>query len=229
MGVNYDKQINQYVQLNLKWNIKRMLLINKINVSISDLLMSDAIDNLLVFILFGLDKHELKRAVDILEGWFELFGEYKTLKSMIVIDLKDRFGFIREKKDDDIVDVFEQTETDNKIPTHDEIIKIEKDNLEYAIKVYMKSGYSYEQAIEMDMSNFEFFNNYILEQREQILNDNLSLLHRLSAWITIGVNNPKEFPQTIDKIRLRPLSKEEKIKEIRDNTIEFYKSMSEEV
>lgn len=207
-----------------------MLLINGMNVTISDLVKDNNINNLLVFILFGLDKPDLKRALSIVEGWVELFGEYKSLKVLVLMDLKNKFGFIKENdSSDDIESIFDKKEdTENKELTHDEIVKIEKDNLNYVIKVYMKSGYSYEQAIEMDMSNFEFFNTYVIEQREQMLNDLQTLLHKASAWITIGSNNPKHFPQEVESIRLRQLTRDEKIEQIRKDTKAFYNEMSKE-
>lgn len=226
MGVNYDKQINYYVHLKLSWNLKRMLMINKMNVTVKDLVGESAVNNLLVFIMFGLSEPNLQRAIDIVEGWVEFFGDYKTLKTLILVDLKNNFKFIREKDKNKIVDVFEMSDnTDTKELTHEEILKIERDNLEHVIKVYMKCGYSYEQALEMDMSNYEFFNDYILDERDKFRTD----LHDLGRWIAVGVNNPDRFKDTLEEVRLKPLSEEEKLKQIKEDTVKMFNEVEREV
>lgn len=226
MDTNLQNQFKYYKHLKLSWCIQKMLYINDAGITIDDLLNENNLESITVFILFGLDKPDMKRAIDIVEAWVELFGDYKYLRTFIVMDLKEKHKFLVDKnEDEDIVDIFEIDFTQlNKEKTHEDILRDERENLEHAITVYMKVGYKYEDAIEKDLSNYEFFNDYVLKQREDLRKD----LHKLSYWIGVAINNPKKFGDTVSEIRLRPLSREEKIEEIKNNTIEMYKAMKED-
>lgn len=225
MEINIDRMIRYYDQLNLKWDIDDMLGINKTDTVINDLFENEFLEVLIVFVSFGLKDHDVKRAIDIVEGWLELFGDVESLKDLIIISLKDVHKFINEKRnDEDLVSVFDKKEPEKEID-HAEQVRIEKSNLEYVIRVYMDCGYRYDEALKMDMSNFEFLEDYILRKRETDLNNFLNIAHRLGAWTGLAVNNPKKYPIEIESIRLREKTREEKIKEIREGTEALYKKL----
>lgn len=229
MNNETNKEILFYSKLKLKWTFADMLLFNELNFLISDLFDKDNVGALVAIIYCGLENKDFNRALDIVSGWIKYFKNIESLRLLTCASLKDIHKFIVDNnKDDELIDVFEMLPEEEETKDREEKIYDERENLKKLMYVFFDNGYSVEETLKQDLRYFEFLNGYSINKREEKINDDLYVIHRLGMLVGIGVNSPKNYPDTMDNIRLTKKTKFEKLKELRESTRAFYNSLKED-
>lgn len=218
-----NKEIMFYKKLNLSWAFKDIFLFNDLGFLISDIFDKDNISALVAIIYCGLENKDIDRALDIVSGWIKYFKSLDSLRLLTFISLKDIHKFIViNKEDDELVDVFEMLNSEEKSKSKEEKIYEERENLKRLLYVYMDNGFKVEEVLSKDLRYFEFLNGYSINKKEEKINDGLYVAYRLGVLIGIGVNSPKNYPNTIDNVKLTKKNKFEKIRELRESVKNFY-------
>lgn len=222
MNEEISKGLYYYNKLNLSWCIEDLLKYNELGFLISDLIDKDNIQALLTLVCCGLTVSDNKRAYDIVEGWLKLFKSLDTLRLLIYVSLKDTHKFIAVNKDEDIEeDVFEKPPESKEHKDREEMIYDERQKLLSLLYLYIDIGFKAEEALKMDLKYFEYYKGYSINKREEKINDNLFIIHQLGMFVGIGVNNPTNYPDSVDNVKLAKKSKFEKIKELRESHRNF--------
>ena len=217
------EKLSYYSQLKLSWNIKDILWILDHNIAIKDLLDYENMDALCIFLDGAYKEKVVGRGTIIIKNYLEKFNEVDSLRTFIINDLEKKHCFIRYNDD-------ESNDDDNdNYADHDDLIENEKAGVKDIINVYMDAGYKIEEILTMDMKDFEYISNYVIEKHEQKLNDALYIIHNLGILVGVAVNNGKEYPDKPNKIRLKPLTKQEKIMQIQAETKKFFDSMMADI
>lgn len=211
MENSIDKKFLQYKQLKLSWNISSMLLINKAGFLLEDMMQDDYLEALILIMTAGDSEHNSIKIKKFLNKYISEYNEIDSIRCFVIYDLKNIHGFISEKEEDDepIHPLLKDKEDKKTEKTHDEKLKINKENYDYMIRVYMKAGYSLEDVLKKDLSNFDIIQDFVISEHEEKLNDLMLLAHRVGFLAGVGFVNMKNYPDKPEKIRLKPLSKEE--------------------
>ena len=206
-------KLSDYRQLNLKWNIESMLYINKAGFLIEDLLDEKIGTEALIRIMIaGTKNKDASTIMQFINKYFRKYKELDTLIKFIILDLKYKHKFLSDTEEDEepINELLAGKEDDEIKESRETKLSKNKANYEYVILTFMKAGYTVEQALNRDMNNFDLINNYVISEHEEKLNDLMILAHRAGLLTGIAFANMKKYPDKPEKIRLKPLSKEER-------------------
>ena len=223
-----SKEIMFYKKLKLSWAFKDMFLFNDLGFLIHDIFDKDNIGALVAIIYCGLENKNFERALDIVSGWIKYFKGLDSLRMLVFISLKDIHKFIViNKEEDELIDVFEMLPDEEKSKSKEEKIYEERENLKRLLYVYLDNGFKIEEALAKDLRYFEFLNGYSVNKKEEKINDNLYVAYRLGVLVGIAVNSPKDYPNTIDNVKLTKKNKFEKIRELKESVKNFYNSFKD--
>ena len=95
--------------------------------------------------------------------------------------------------------------------------------------MYLEAGYKIDEVLKMDLTNFEYINDYIIRKHEQRLNDLMLLAHRTGMLAGVGFVNLKKYPDKPEEIRLRPKTKEEIIAQKEAEARAFQNSVCDDI
>lgn len=226
MKSNIKDVMKEYMQWNLSWNIESMLYINKTGILIEDLIDEEKyIEALVVIVCAGIKNKDIHKAKAYVSKFFKMFGDLDTLKILIINDLKNRHKFLSEDKEDEepinTLLVGKEKEQEDENNDRDKKLRDIRESYKYIIFTYMQAGYSLEDTYKKDLNNFELINEFVIRQKEDALNNLMVLAHRTGMLSGVAMVNMKKYPDRPESIRLRPLSKEERIEKLKANAEKF--------
>ena len=227
MKNNILDRLGDYKRLDLKWNMESMLYINKAGFLIEDIFSEEnKVEALSIVMVAGRKDRNSVLIKNFLSRYISKYKELESLIMFIVCDLKDIHCFLQDKQEEYEEPLNEllvgKLEEDKPVLSHEDRLREARNNYEYIIKIYMKAGYSYEEALQKDLSNFDIINDFVIEEHENKLNDLLFIAHRVGLLSGIGFANLSKYPDKPETVRLKPLSREERIKKIEEETEKFF-------
>ena len=216
--------IKEYKQLNLRWNIEGMMYINSKGILIRDLFNEEKyVEALIVILTAGTENKDIHYVKTFLNKFLVKYNELESLRFMVLLDLKEKHKFLVDKTEDD-EPINELLANKKEEPTEidrDKELRENEESYKYILFSYMKAGYKIEEALKMDMNTFELINEYNLRNREDNLNGLMLLAHRCGMLSGVGFHNMKKYPDKPENIRLRPMSKAERIEKLKADAEKF--------
>lgn len=231
MRKNIEKMLYDYNQLNLSWDIEAMLEVNKVGVLLEDINSEDCIESLIVIMVNGMCSKDVEKIKKFLSRYVNAYGSINPVRMFVMYDLMYKHNFISEEKvhEQKIHKLLLNSGYKQEEYTREEKLKIVKNNYEYAIRVYMKAGYRIDEIMKMDFKYFDIINDFVIREHEERLNDMMLLAHRTGLLSGIGFINLKNYPESAEKIRLRPLTEDEIIDKKKEEARQFQTSINRQL
>lgn len=223
-------KIEKYKQLKLKWNLSSMLFINNSGFILEDLNSENYVEALILVMTSGLESRNSETIKRFINKYYSAYKEIDSIRDFVIYDLLHNHNFITEKVvDDEPIHPLLKNKMKGEEKSHSEKLKLNKENYEYIIRVYLQAGYRIDEILQMDLKNFDFINDFVVRQHEEKLNDFMLLAHRVGLMSGIGFSNLNKYPDKPETIRLRPKTKEEIIAEKEAEAKAFQASIQDDI
>lgn len=224
-----QSKVGKYRQLKLNWNIESMLFINKAGFILEDLDSKEYTEALILIMTAGLKDKSSNKIKRFINNYYSTYKEIESLKYFVIYDLKNKHNFITNKHIDDTpLHPLLKDKVDEQL-SHSEKLRLNRENYEYIIRVYLEAGYRIDEVMQMDLTNFEYINDYVIRKHEERLNDLMILAHRTGMLAGVGFVNIKKYPDKPEVIRLRQKTKEEIIAQKEAEAREFQSSVCDDI
>lgn len=222
-------KVEKYKQLNLEWNISSMLFINDSGFILEDLVSDNDTEALILIMTAGIKNKDSNKVKKFINMYYSTYKEIESIKCFVIYDLKNKHNFITNKHIDDTpLHPLLKEKEDTEI-SHSEKLRINRENYEYIIRVYLEAGYRIDEVMQMDLTNFDYINDYVIRKHEERLNDLMLVAHRTGMLAGIGFVNLKKYPDKPEVIRLRQKTKEEIIAQKEAEARVFQNSVCDDI